>query len=55
MSRDNLLLHIHQVQDELLLMGSMVEQATLKFDSNALKKKDVAGAKAIYNADISDQ
>lgn len=50
MSRDNLLLHIHQVQDELLLMGSMVEQATLK-SIECLKKKDVEGAKAIYNAD----
>ena len=50
MSRDNLLLHIHQVQDELLLMGSMVEQATMK-SIEALKKKDIEGAKAIYNAD----
>ncbi len=50
MSRDNLLLHIHQVQDELLLMGSMVEQATLK-SIECLKKKDIEGAKAIYNAD----
>lgn len=50
MSRDNLLLHIHQVQDELLLMGSMVEQATLR-SIECLKKKDVDGAKAIYNAD----
>jgi len=50
MSRDNLLLHIHQVQDELLLMGSMVEQATLR-SIECLKKKDVEGAKAIYNAD----
>ena len=38
MSRDNLLLHIHQVQDELLLMGSMVEQATLT-SIECLKKK----------------
>lgn len=51
MSRDNLLLHIHQVQDELLLMGSMVEQATIK-SVECLKKKDVEGAKAIYNADV---
>ena len=51
MSRDNLLLHIHQVQDELLLMGSMVEQATIK-SIECLKKKDVEGAKAIYNADV---
>ncbi len=50
MSRNNLLLHIHQVQDELLLMGSMVEQATLR-SIECLKKKDIEGAKAIYNAD----
>lgn len=50
MSRDNLLLHIHQIQDELLLMGSMVEQATMK-SIEALKKQDIEGAKAIYNAD----
>jgi len=50
MARDNLLLHIHQVQDELLLMGSMVEQSTIK-SIECLKKKDVEGAKAIYNAD----
>ncbi len=51
MPRDNLLLHIHQVQDELLLMGSMVEQATLN-SVECLKYKDIVGAKAIYNADI---
>jgi len=50
MARDNLLLHIHQVQDELLLMGSMVEQATMR-SVQALKKRDVEGAKAIYNED----
>ena len=50
MSRDTLLLHIHQVQDELLLMGNIVEQATLKA-IECLKKKDIEGAKAIYNAD----
>lgn len=50
MARDNLLLHIHQVQDELLLMGSMVEQATMR-SVQALKKRDIEGAKAIYNED----
>jgi phosphate transport system protein len=50
MSRDNLMLQIHQVQDELLLMGSMVEQATIK-SIEALKKRDIDGAKTIYNAD----
>ncbi len=52
MVRENLLLHIHQIQDELLLMGSMVEQATLK-SVECLKKKDIEGAKAIYNADVN--
>ncbi len=51
MSRDNLLLHIHQVQDELLLMGSMVEQATMR-SVQALKKRDIEAAKVIYNEDI---
>ena len=50
MSRDNLMLQIHQVQDELLLMGSMVEQATLQ-SVETLKNRDKAAAKAIYNAD----
>jgi phosphate transport system protein len=50
MSRDNLLLHIHQIQDELLIMGSMVEQATMN-SITALKKQDIEAAKAIYNAD----
>jgi phosphate transport system protein len=50
MARDNLLLHIHQVQDELLLMGSMVEQATMR-SVQALKKKDIESAKVIYNED----
>jgi phosphate transport system protein len=50
MARDNLLLHIHQVQDELLLMGSMVEQATMR-SIQALKKRDIESAKVIYNED----
>jgi phosphate transport system protein len=50
MSRDNLMLQIHQVQDELLLMGSMVEQATIK-SVETLKNRDKETAKAIYNAD----
>ncbi|KAF0110977.1 MAG: phosphate transport system protein [Chloroflexi bacterium] len=50
MSRDNLMLQIHQVQDELLLMGSMVEQATIK-SIEALKNRDREAAKTIYNAD----
>jgi len=30
MARENLNLQIHLIQDELLVMGSMVEQATLQ-------------------------
>ena len=50
MSRENLMIQIHQVQDELLLMGSLVEQATIK-SVEALQKRDKEAAKAIYNAD----
>ena len=50
MSRDNLMLHIHQVQDELLLMGSLVEQATIQ-SVEALKKRDVKTATEVYHAD----
>ena len=50
MSRDNLMLHIHQVQDELLLMGSLVEQATIQ-SVEALKKRDVKAATEVYHAD----
>jgi phosphate transport system protein len=50
MSRDNLMLQIHQVQDELLLMGSLVEQATMR-SIEALKKRDKKIASEVYNAD----
>ena len=50
MSRDNLMLHIHQVQDELLLMGSLVEQSTIKA-IEALQKRDKKEASEIYHAD----
>ena len=44
------MLQIHQVQDELLLMGSLVEQATLR-SIDALKNRDKKLAAEIYNAD----
>ena len=44
------MLHIHQVQDELLLMGSLVEQATIQ-SVEALKKRDVKAATEVYHAD----
>lgn len=50
MARDNLNLQIHQIQDELLLMGSMVEQATLQA-VQALKHRDLDIARQIYNND----
>jgi phosphate transport system protein len=50
MSRDNLMLQIHQVQDELLLMGSLVEQATMR-SIEALKQRDKKLASEVYNAD----
>jgi phosphate transport system protein len=50
MSRDNLILQIHQVQDELLLMGSLVEQATIR-SIEALKLRDKKIAHDVYNAD----
>lgn len=50
MARDNLNLQIHQIQDELLLMGSMVEQATLQA-VQALKLRDLEIARQTYNND----
>ena len=50
MSRDNLMLHIREIQDELLVMGSLVEQATM-LSVEALKKRDRKAASEIYNAD----
>ncbi len=50
MSRDNLMLQIHQVQDELLMMGSLVEQATLR-SVESLKLRDKAIAQDVYQAD----
>ncbi len=50
MSRDNLMLQIHQVQDEILLMGSLVEQSTMR-SIEALKKRDQKLAHEVYNAD----
>jgi phosphate transport system protein len=43
---------IHQIQDEILLLGSMVEQAMLNA-VNALKLRDINAAKKIHAADIN--
>ncbi len=50
MSRDNLMLQIHQVQDEILLMGSLVEQATMR-SVEALKNRDQKMASEVYQSD----
>lgn len=50
MARENLNLQIHNIQDELLVMGSMVEQATLQA-VQALKNRDINVARQIYNND----
>lgn len=50
MSRENLMLHIHQIQDEMLVMGSLVEQATMQ-SIESLKKRDKKMAIEVYNAD----
>ncbi len=50
MSRENLMLHIHEIQDEMLVMGSLVEQATMQ-SIESLKKRDRKLAIEVYNAD----
>lgn len=50
MSRENLNLQIHLIQDELLLMGNLVEQATLQA-VKSLKLHDVELARQTYNND----
>jgi len=50
MPRENLDRQLHQLQDEILLMGSMVEQATTQA-IGALKNRDLQAARVIYNHD----
>lgn len=50
MPRDTLERQIHQLQDEVLLLGSMVEQAVLK-SIEALRLRDINLARKIYNDD----
>jgi phosphate transport system protein len=50
MTRENLNRQIHQIQDEILLLGSMVEQSMLS-SVDALRRRDVKNAKEIYNDD----
>jgi phosphate transport system protein len=50
MPRETLDRHIHQLQDEVLLLGSMVEQALLR-SVEALKQRDTASARKIIRND----
>jgi phosphate transport system protein len=51
MTRENLSLQIHHIQDEILLLGSMVEQAMLSA-VDCLKRRDVKTAHEIYEGDL---
>lgn len=50
MPRETLDRQIHHLQDEVLLLGSMVEQAMLSA-VDALKRRDLEAARQIYEAD----
>ena len=50
MTRENLSRQIHHIQDEILLLGSMVEQAMLSA-IDCLKRRDVKMAQEIYEGD----
>ena len=50
MPRETLDRAIHQIQDEVLLMGSMVEQAMLDA-MNALRQRDLTAARRIFEFD----
>lgn len=50
MPRDTLDRQIHHLKDEVLLLGSMVEQAMLQA-VDALKRRDLQTSKRIYNDD----
>jgi phosphate transport system protein len=52
MARETLDRHIHQLQDEVLLLGSMVEQAVMSA-MDAFKRRDVAFARQVYRDDIN--
>jgi phosphate transport system protein len=52
MTRENLNRQIHHIQDEILLLGSMVEQAMLTA-VDCLKRRDVSTAREVYEGDIA--
>ena len=51
MSRDNLIMNMQKIKDDLLLMGSLVEIATVK-SIDALRRRDTNAARMIY---LNDQ
>jgi phosphate transport system protein len=51
MPRETLDRQLHHLQDEVLLLGSMVEQATLSA-IDALKTQDVKASRRIYDQDL---
>lgn len=51
MSRDNLIMNMQKIKDDLLLMGSLVEIATVK-SIDALRRRDINAARMIY---LNDQ
>src|SRR5512135_3620748 len=52
MPRETLDRHMHQLQDEILLLGSMVEQATVS-SMEALKNRDDKLARSLVKLDQS--
>ncbi len=52
MPRDTLDRQMHHLQDEILLLGSMVEQAVL-MAVDTLKRRDIESAKQIYEDDYN--
>jgi len=50
MTRETLDRQIHHIQDEVLLLGSMVEQAMLK-SIDALKRRDLKASRTLYEED----
>jgi phosphate transport system protein len=54
MPRDTLDRQLHHLQDEVLLLGSMVEQAMLNA-VDTLKNRDREAARQIYEDDYHDQ
>jgi phosphate transport system protein len=52
MARETLDRHIHRLHDEILLLGSMVEQAVMSA-MDALKRRDIAFAHQVYRDDLN--